>query len=188
MRVPGVKVWRAFHELDHLTDGECISVCRRVIAEMEPWRGRVPWVAGAVATLLAAAVVGTILHKAGALTLDLERIAPWALVVIVIILATAFAAGFVAVRDANLYLLIRRDIQRVRCRKCQQSLVGLKVIETALYPGTPGDARVRCPECGKLWTLLELGLTPRDLIPYEERVADQHVGKLKRSSRAGRMG
>jgi hypothetical protein len=31
-----------------------------------------------------------------------------------------------------------------------------------------------------LWTLIELGLTPRDLIPYEERHLDARIGTLKR--------
>lgn len=187
MRVPGIKVWRAFAELDHLTDGECISLCRRVIVEMEPWRGRVPWLAGMCTMLLVSIAVGVLLHRANALTIDLEKIAPWALALIISVLAIAFSIGFIAARDLNLYLLIRRDIRRVRCRKCEQSLVGLKVVETALHPGTPGDARVRCPECGKLWTLLELGLTPRDLIPYEERFPDQRVGKLKRPASQSRV-
>lgn len=180
MRIPGVKVWRAFAELDHLSDSECISICRRVIVEMAPWRGRLPWLLGIVPLSIAAVLCGSLMQKAGMLTSNLEPVSFWAVGVAVAVMALAYGLGVLLVRDLNLYLLIRRDLHRVRCRKCQQSLIGLKVIETALHPGTPGDARVRCPECGRMWTLLELGLSPRDLIPYEERAPDQRVGTLKR--------
>ncbi len=186
MRIPGIRVWRAFSELDHLSDSECISICRRVVVEMPTWRGRLPWVVGIVPLIGSAMLCGVLMHKAGLLTKNFDQIPFWVLGTVVVVVGLSYAFGVLLARDINLYLLIRNDLHRVRCRKCQQSLIGLKVIETALHPGTPGDARVRCPECGRMWTLLELGLSPRDLIPYEERAPDQKVGTLKRPSGVAR--
>jgi len=180
MRIPGLKVWRAFSELDHLTDSECISVCRRVIVQMPTWRGRLPWVLGVVPMIIVAILSAILMRKAGVLTTNLEQVHLWVLAVVIMVMGLAYALGVLLARDFNLYLLIRRDLRRARCKKCGQSLIGLKVIESAINPNTPGDARVRCPECGRLWVLLEIGLSPRDLIPYEERMADERVGMLKR--------
>lgn len=183
MRFPRVKVWRAFPELDHLGDAECISLCRRVIVGMAPWRGRILWLAGLCSMLASLALTSSLLIRARAWQLDIEKINPVVFSIVLAVSVMAFAVGYIAARDLNLYLLIRGDLHRARCRKCGQSLIGLRVIESAINPNTPGDARVRCPECGKLWTLLEIGLTPRDLIPYEERHLDGRIGTLKRTPR-----
>jgi len=65
-------------------------------------------------------------------------------------------AGLLA-RDWQIRRALRRKTKLVRCAQCRQSLIGLPVESAEAGP------RTRCPECGTLWLLGELDLTPEDL-------------------------
>ena len=178
MRVPGVKIWRAFEELDHLTDSECQSLIVRVYLQVSPLRMRV---FAAISVLIGiAAAVGALyaMYRLGLTKGDQYVILVGVLTLIVGVGALSLA--FLLLRDLHVYLLIRSDLERSNCRACGQSLIGVPVLRTALHPGTPGDGRVRCPECGREWILLEVGLTDRDLIPFEQRIPSSEIGKLRR--------
>ncbi len=178
MRIPGLKIWRAFEELDHLTDSECQSLIVRAYLFTTPSH---IFLRGLSVVLAAIAATGGIAY----LIRDMFKHDNSLFVAIVILAATLtllICILHLLARDLHLYFLIRKDLRRAHCPKCKQSLIGLPVLQTALHPGTPGDARVRCPECGREWVLMEIGLNIRDLIPFEERVPDAQVGTLRKGS------
>ena len=55
----------------------------------------------------------------------------------------------------HLRLVIEDKLNRIRCLECKYILIGQSVFHD----------RVRCPECGHLHTLIELGIVEEDLIP-----------------------
>ena len=185
MRIPGVKIWRAFEELDHMSDDECLSLIIRAYVQVSPWHFRLR---GLLVMLLAIAATSGI----GFAIRDMfkhDSMVAIAVVILISSLILSIGVSHLLTRDLQLYYLIRRDLNRARCPKCKQSLIGLPVLQTALHPGTPGDARVRCTECGREWILMEIGLTVRDLIPFEERMLDNRIGTLRRGGNwKGRRG
>lgn len=76
------------------------------------------------------------------------------------------------------------SIERCRCPKCSYPLMGLPIWHNGLGAPVPGTATIRCPECGFLGNLLEMGLTPNELIPYQERTVPSNVGEFHRRYRA----
>lgn len=177
MRLPLTKVYRAFPEFDGVGTEQCERLVRRVRANGH-WLllltpigaivAAVAWIAGLLA------LVGAFERQpAGRFLAD-----PSTVLVVGIVGATLFGAvGFLLVRDYALLLAMRREIQQIRCRKCKQSMLGLPIHTNTIGKPTPGDAWVRCPECGSKWNLLAIGLTPRDLIPYEQREVDERVAQ-----------
>lgn len=176
MRLPLTKVYRAFPEFDGVSTEQCERLLRRVSANghwlmvMTPLGAMVAamvWIAGLLA------VVGSFQRQpAGRFMAD-----PNAVLVVGIVGATLCGAlGFLFVRDHALLLAMRREVRMVRCRKCKQSLLGLPIRTNSIGQHTPGDASVRCPECGTKWDLMAIGLTPRDLIPFEQREVDERMG------------
>lgn len=63
-------------------------------------------------------------------------------------------------------MLLRREMTGPVCPKCKSSLIGLRVESRGAEPD-PAQNRVRCPECGVNWRMLDIGLTPRDLMPHD---------------------
>lgn len=182
MRLALVKVYRAFPELDHLSDTECESVVRNARTRHTGWLVRFPAAMGALA-----AIGWPIAWIVGVLFFRWERWAPIPqsgdMRVLALAITTILFAACVGMvmRDITLWWALRREIAGAQCPKCEQSLLGLRIEYVGLHPGEPGRAFVRCPECGRRHNLLEIGLTPRDLIPYEHRAADERVGTLRRS-------
>lgn len=177
MRLPLTKVYRAFAEFDGVSTEQCERLLRRVRANghwlmlLTPLGAMVAatgWIIGLLA------VVGSLERQPAGWLLD----DPSAVLAVGIIGATLFGAvGFLLVRDYALLLAMRREVRLVRCRKCKQSMLGLPVQTNSIGKHTPGDAWVRCPECGTRWDLLAIGLTPRDLIPFEQREVDDRVAQ-----------
>ncbi len=151
---------------------ECERHLRRAVTS-------IGWLAYA---MLGAGLFGAV-AGAGALVLFYQTSPEWqdrlarsesaqtsALIVGVTVLVLAAALSALLMRDLVIYLGIKREIFRARCPKCKQSLLGVPV--HAPHSGgqpIPGDAWVRCPECGKRHNLMKIGLTPRELIPFEFR-------------------
>jgi hypothetical protein len=49
--------------------------------------------------------------------------------------------------------------------------------------GDPSKRYVRCPECGRTHNLLEHGITPRDLVPFEQRIARADLAQIETADR-----
>jgi hypothetical protein len=180
--MPRAKVWRAFPEFDSLSDEECLRCLRLTMLNAPRSLGLVPLFCGLMgAAGLAALNIATSAPRDIARLVgnnqDSQLIAEVGAWVIGMVLVLS-VAGLVG-RDLLYYLCLRRAVRIANCRKCGQSLMGVPIIDTSLH-GEPGKARVRCPECGRVWMLLEIGLTPRDLIPLEMRATAKDFARAKR--------
>jgi DNA-directed RNA polymerase subunit RPC12/RpoP len=90
----------------------------------------------------------------------------------------AFIVAKLLVRDFLIYLGVRAEINRVRCPHCRHSLQGLRIDEV----GTGLDPTmrfVRCVECGRRHRLIDLGLTPMDLVPFEQRIVPENFARRR---------
>jgi hypothetical protein len=180
MGLPGVKVYRAFEELDALTDSECGSVINRAEINHPTLLLRVPWVC-----MIAAGVVWPLAWVAAEWLLPLNKYIPLLPStlggrVVLLVVSTVVVAALVLLvaQDACLYVGLRRELRRCHCPKCRQPLVGLPIKSTG-DDNDPAKRYVRCPECGRRHNLLDMGLTPRDLIPYEQRVVAKDTAAFR---------
>jgi hypothetical protein len=178
--VPRAKVYRAFSQLDEIDDATCerlvgaarinhamlVDIIPRAAAWMVGALWPVGWIVSHTLSLLPAWI-------------PVPKTALGATLAITTTTALFAGATFLISRDVCLWLGVRRELRRVNCRRCGQPLVGLP-IRAAGDDNDPGKRFVRCAECGKLHNLLEAGLTPRDLIPYEQRGVGE-VGEFARS-------
>lgn len=183
MRLPFFKVYRAFHELDYLPDAECERVVRLARAKKSAWLEGAPWLLAALAIIAWPLLWLWLLAEFGP-----ARVARYVPIstedeinVILLGTTTIFFAAVVrfAARDLLLWTALRDEIDQAKCPKCEQSLLGVRIQYVGLDVGMPGKSFVRCPECGRNHNLLELGLTPRDLIPYELREMRPDVGQIR---------
>ncbi len=188
MRIPFTKAYRAFEEFDGVSTEQCERHLRRVAGSMS-WLPLVMMAAGVLAGGAAVGVLVFLYHTSPGWRAPIEQdesAQTLALVVAVAFVVFVAAIGALLVRDYAIYRGIHREIHKARCPKCKQSLLGVPVRapHSAGLP-TPGDAWVRCPECGKRHDLMQIGLTPRDLIPLEFREASPDLA-TKRGSWFGR--
>lgn len=164
MRIPLYKTYRAFSELDDLTDAQCELLMRRVQLQ----RGvTFAWTLLAVVLFFSLSfIIFHLLQEIDIPVHIMNRHATW-----------VFAGGFVAVvgaplgvivcvRDVVLRIRLKRAIQyevdRVRCLSCRYILIG-----QVAY-----DGRLDCPECGSTFSLKQLGITEGDLLPPGETNPD----------------
>jgi len=182
MRLPTFKVYRAFSSLDHASDDECESYIRRVKANYSPSREIFPW-----AMFAAALLAWPTFWITAPLWFNLSAYVPIpkSLDANIILLAVssvyiACISGLLA-RDGSLYFALKAELGRTNCRRCGQSLLGVPITTIGAEPD-PANNFIRCPECGKKYCLLEIGLTPRELVPLEKRHVDPNVGKRRASS------
>lgn len=180
MRLPRFKVYRAFAELDSLTNTECESLVSRAEINHHGLLILTPQV-----VMYLALALWPVAWVVAAVFLPLEKYIPLlpasagarvALLIVSTVPAGAFA--FLLTRDACLYAGLRRELRRCHCPRCDQPLVGLP-IKTTGDDNDPGKRYVRCPECGRKHNLLDLGLTPRDLIPYEQRTVSPDTAAFR---------
>jgi len=102
----------------------------------------------------------------------------WLLVTLVVSTVLATGLTYLLFRDLALWIGIRREIHRSNCPKCGQSLTGLRIRSVGLGYD-PANRFVRCTECGTEFCMLDIGVTPRDLVPFEQRAADPRIGRLR---------
>jgi hypothetical protein len=156
------RIYRAFPELDHLSDFQCKQLMRRI--RLSVWRLLVIVLAAVVAFFISF-VVFTLLAS---ILPDLIEPLLWsddAMIVVFLVLAIG------AVVLPLILALLTRDIvlgaflkhgmrvylRHTTCPGCGYQLLGQTV---------DGEGAVRCPECGRATTLTELGLDdPADLLP-----------------------
>jgi DNA-directed RNA polymerase subunit RPC12/RpoP len=179
VRLPLFKPYRMFEEFDHLPDAECERYVRDACINAPTLTARLP-----MATTFVSLVAWFAGWPAAAMFLPLRsyvplpRSADW-IAVLYVVGGVAFTLlAWLVSRDVGVVLGIRRELRRASCRKCGQSLLGVPVQSSGAEPD-PAKQWVRCPECGRRWVLLELGLTPRDLIPFEQRVVSPDVAKRR---------
>lgn len=181
--MPLFKPYRMFPEFDHLSDTECERYVRDAHINWTSLTGRAPlivttlitalWFVGWPVVVATFPVVRNVVPIPSSTDLALVVYAAGG------VLTTGLA--YLISRDVGIYLGIRRELHRASCRKCRQSLMGLPIQSVGTEPD-PSKQFVRCTECGRRWVLLDIGLTPRDLVPYEQRVISADVARVRRRS------
>lgn len=183
MRLPFFKVYRAFRELDYLPDAECQRVVRLARAKRSAWLEGAPWLLATLSLIAWPLTWMLLIDQFGAARVGRYVPLPTEgeLAFLILAASTVLFAAFIrfASRDLLLWHALRAEIELAKCPKCEQSLLGVRIQYVGLDIGVPGKSFVRCPECGRNHNLLELGLTPRDLIPYELREMRPDVGQIR---------
>ncbi|MBS0198525.1 MAG: hypothetical protein JSR77_17375 [Planctomycetes bacterium] len=180
MRLPAIKVYRAFRAFDHMPDGDCERYVRRVRANAGA--------AHAVGPLVAAFVIALawfIGWPFAATVLPLSRYIPlpdsaeMQFILLVATGALAVGVGSLIIRDGLMYEALRRELARTDCRKCGQSLLGVPISRIGVDPD-PAKSFIKCPECGRKFCLLDIGLAPHDLVPLEQRHLPKDLATIRR--------
>lgn len=179
MRLPFRKPWRAFEEFDALSDEEC----RRLLRDASTQRRMFVSVLPALAAMLAGGAwivfVPVALRNGWVGVWMVPSTSAGRVVAMVVSTVLVVSAAALGSRDWALRRTLRREIDRVRCPRCDQSLAGLRIEYTGLDPHAPGATWVRCPECGRKWVLMDIGLTARDLVPWEQRGVPENFGSKR---------
>lgn len=163
MRIPISKIYRAFPEFDSFSDEQCERFMHRI--EVSGAKKTLPTLVGILvmlaALILSCTVSGFIFD---AMQEGLERSSARMIEIVLDLLSLllplviAFALGLTA-RDVllrrHLRLVIEDKLNRIRCLGCKYILIGQVV----------SNQSVRCPECGRVHRLSELGVVEADLIP-----------------------
>ncbi len=162
MRIPGTKVYRAFHELDRFSDEQCRRFMR---SALRPW-----WLQALRLLLCFAASLfvffGVLVPLVG--QIDLRRRLDYLSYLIVIPPPTMCVFAGLLFRDYLLRRRLRRVLRnRGACRGCQYPLLGLSL----------SDANtVSCPECGLVSevdsAIGELAMGTGEARPRDKRVLD----------------
>ncbi len=166
MRLPTLRVYRVFRELDGVPDAECRRFVRRVIANRSSFEALVPHMAAA-----SAAIAWAVGWPAAVEWFGATRFVPmpegWEGRLILLLTTTVLVAALTGLlsRDIMLFLGLRRELSRANCRKCGFSLRGVPISTIGADPD-PARTFVRCPECGRKYCLLDIGLAARDLLPF----------------------
>lgn len=161
MRIITRKLHRAFPEFDEYTDEECMRFLEQV--RLQEWFLGACIAGGVVAVVVS--IIGLVITLPrlftalsmtfrGVLTASEQQF----LATLVILVLGLFvpAISVLLTRDVITRFAVRRFLRKARCPHCGYSMLGQTVI---------GD-EVRCPECGALSSLTELGLTrAEELLP-----------------------
>lgn len=180
LRLPFTKVYRAFPEFDGLSDEECRRYVRHVRVHQRWQYQLIPLLAG-----LALLIVWPVGWVVAERNLPLRQWVPVPLsddLRILLLGVTSIlvpAMTMLLLRDLALWWGVRDEVNRARCPKCRQSLLGVPVQEVGVG-GDPAKRFIRCPECGKKYMLLDIGITPRDLIPFEQRAVAPDFAQKRR--------
>lgn len=179
MRIPHRKIYRAFPELDVLTDRECVLYLR-MIRRRRPVSRWIPYILGLIVSFVLFAVVtrfiGRVGARASAVPLShLETIEYAGISLVDVFLTVIWTMSVIGVpilvtllsRDLQLRWALAKKLGFVRCHACDHSLIGLPLLEGQDEPC------VRCPECGRVVILARYGLKPEDHHPSAERTAAQ---------------
>ncbi|MCP3919432.1 MAG: hypothetical protein GY711_28170 [bacterium] len=150
MRIPTSKIYRAFCELDHLSDEQCERLLVRIRTDELPqtFRLLVCVAVGSVTLILSLSLFMALVRDDGSLSDLLLLIAIPAVPAIL----TLFTRDLLLRRALRKAISLRID--RVRCPRCRYLLIGQR----------PVDGRVTCPECGDETSLETLGVTADDLV------------------------
>lgn len=171
MRIPFTKVYRAFSDLDRFGDAECRRYVRRALAKAD-WRlTTLPRVVG-FSLFVGVPLTLWALDRATWMGVSIPQDPDIRILLAAIPGATLGLFGWIVSRDWALRSCLREELEAARCRKCRYSLLGVRV-DYLGFGQEPGRAVARCPECGTVWNLLDIGLSPWDLTPWEARVVPE---------------
>lgn len=183
MRLPFSKPYRAFPEFDAMSDEDCRTFVRQAFVH-RPWLTlRAPVLLGVVLIVCWPTLVLVLLEHVPGVRgyVPLPR-STEGVMIFLIVTTVMLAVGVpLIVRDWGVYLGLQDEVHRARCRKCHQSLVGVPVQSIGAEPD-PAKQFIRCPECGKKFVLMDIGLTPRDLVPFEQRGVPADFAKKRPES------
>ncbi|MDX2146632.1 MAG: hypothetical protein SFZ23_03840 [Planctomycetota bacterium] len=179
------RVWRCFSTLRNISDAEGEHILNRATQLMP---ASAEWLPAAAASALALAfILGSVAARSQLLPLagPLDPAAESLVVALWFVLGASaiFFASWFLFNTLVMLVAIARDLRRLCCPKCRHPLQGLRVIFSRVDVQVPGDARVRCPECGRTWVLLEIGVSPADLVPFEQREVPRDLGRVRRQPR-----
>jgi len=179
MRLPLLRPYRMFREFDHLSDSECERHVRDAYINAPGLTARLPllWTTFCTGAWFIGWPVSVAFLPVSSFV-PIPSSTDWQIVAYLAGGAAWVAAWYLLSRDVGVFLAMRRELSRCRCRKCGQSLQGLPIQFAGSDPD-PAKRFVRCTECGRRWVLLDLGLTPRDLVPFEQRVMDARVAQRR---------
>lgn len=163
MRLPISRVYRAFPELDRFPD----HVCERYVAQAryKAWRSKIAVALLAMlsvpvmflVTLFLLMQVGELFHK----NAIRSSTSIWPVLIVLVLSTAAAILTPLCIRDRWLIWAVRKQIGGTGCPRCGYQLIGLTI----------DNGRVRCPECGFTESLVNLNLTPADLLaPGESAV------------------
>ncbi len=159
------KIYRAFPELDQLSDYQCGQLMRRL--RLTVWRSLVVGAVAVVVFFCTCCGTGFVLQFVESLGWRLPGLSAGGarreaigLAYSALLTATSLVLALLA-RDVTLGFFLRRStrtfLRRTTCPGCKYQLIGQTVDEAG---------GLRCPECGRATTLAELGLDgPEDLLP-----------------------
>ena len=165
MRIPLSKIYRAFPEFDAFTDEQCERFMLRI--QLSGAKKTAPILVGILVTLVAlifsCAVTGFV-YETVQEGMDRNTLREYEFVMdlLSMLLPPVIACGLgLITRDLllrrHLRLVIEDKLNRIRCLDCKYILIGQVVTRQ----------QVRCPECGRVHFLSELGVVEADLIPPE---------------------
>jgi len=180
MRLPFTKVYRAFSEFDSLSDEECERYVRHVRSQRRWQYELLPLITTLVLMLVwpVGWVVLTDEFPGQRLPIPDSHDGRVILLGATTVLFPALVG--LTLRDFALWWGVRDEVNRARCPKCLQSLLGVPVQEIGLG-GDLAKRFIRCPECGRKYMLLDIGITPRDLIPFEQRAVSPDFATKRRT-------
>ena len=190
MRTPFTPLSRSFPAEGVVPDGEVRRLLERG-GRMRPIHGWLYAAVGVIAGSVWLGAAGLLLDTLGGTAAIIGGDELIAAALAVAVFGGAIVAGFAAALlawDRARYRAVARELARARCRKCRHTLLGLPVHYTGIGPPLPGEAKVRCPECGHQMILLDMGLRPEDLVPLEQRGVPKDYAKVRKGQRWGRRG
>ena len=161
------KIYRAFPELDEFGDERCELLMKRLRSEFTypAAMGAAAFFAAVVmfvATFITILVMFDAFDQLCVGMLGRMFGEPASVALSIALVAGAPSLAALLARDVVLWRFLHRvlagRIELIRCRGCRYLLLGQRVVR----------GFITCPECGRLTTLMELGLnSPTDLIPPE---------------------
>ncbi len=180
--IPTRHIYRAFRELDSIPDDQCRRFLRRVRLQ-QTWVTIIPRIIAAITAGVGAAWwSGRVVYRwLRPEFIHEQAMAGGLLVGVAAGVLTAGLAGLL-VRDVQLWLGLRRELRRTCCPKCRYPLLGLPIHRVGFGAPLPGDAKVRCSECGTLTVLSERGLAPHDLVPWEQRGVPEDFARVRKAT------
>jgi len=157
VRIPAARVYRAFPELDDLTDAECELLLQRAS------RRKPVAAAGRALALLGVWMCSTVALGLVGFRVSVLMAPQWPdnLLSVVLVQSAFIGCGLLPallVRDALVRRLLRREIADAACLVCGYPLRGLPTAEGI----------VRCPECGKVTRSERWNPRPEASEPAEE--------------------
>lgn len=184
MWTPFAQPWKGEPEFEGVPE----ALCRRALRDAVEARPHLVAAGSLVGLLVGGLVAVVIAWRArqwwNSFPLDQQGQYEVLFSAIMFLMGLGLASVGVAVgRDIAKGRALRAMLDRCRCPSCRYQFMGIPVWHNGMGVPQPGTASIRCPECGFQGNLLEMGLTPNELIPFQQRVVPPNVGDFHRRYR-----